>query len=290
MNQEAALGLQIAESPEALLELLAQQTDRWPYLKVKTLYLLKTGEATTLPEVAALLELNVATPQRWFQKYKEFGLKTLLTPLKSPALSGIPTWAVERLWEELQAVQFLPRPGIVQLWLLTVGIQVSNDTASLLLSSLTPRLQGRQLQAGGTGETAAPSLMPVPLRLAADVCPRYEHWKQQHQSSSDTQALSQILTEYFRRHPAAAVGDSDSSQQLTEAAFELDVTSSPAQQSIPAQLNQAHLAKRLNVQNSLLSRNRQKPTFTRWSQQHDPDGIGWQWLPALRKYQPWYES
>jgi len=280
MNQSSPLERRIAEAPEALLALLPQQTNRWSHLKVKMLYLLKTGAATTFKQVAVLLELQEQTPPKWFKTYEKSGLETFLA---SPRLllHCVPTWATERLLAELQKAAFLPTVGITQAWLHTVGINVALDTASLLLSTLRPRLQVLSSQAKALGTQAVPSCLP-PILLAADIYPSYEQWKQQHQIASDAEALRQIIGEYFECNPvdSASAPDAPSTPAITTLA-----SVDAGQQDVPALLHQDGLAQRLSVNSSLLSRNRSKPTFTRWSQQHDPDGISWQWLPSLRKYQ-----
>jgi transposase len=272
------LKMKITESSEALLELLSQQTHRWNHLKVETLYLLKSGVATTFQQVATLLELHQETPKIWFQKYEKGGLKALLAKPHIP-LSIVPDWAAERLLEELQKAAFLPTAGITQAWLRTLGLKVSNDTASLLISTLKPHLQvmSPQTKAQGTGYP-----LPEAILLASDVYQPYEQWKQQHQIASDAEALSQIIGEYFECNQANAIGAPDALQEPAVTA--LSSVDAARQQDVPALLHQDGLAQRLAVNSSLLSRNRSKPTFARWSQQHDPDGISWQWLPTLRKY------
>ena len=280
MNQSSPLERRIAEAPEALLALLPQQTNRWSHLKVKMLYLLKTEAATTFQQVAVLLELHEETPLRWFKTYEKSGLETFLASPKL-LLRCVPTWATERLLAELQEAAFLPTVGITQAWLHTVGINVARDTTSLLLSTLKPRLQVLSSQAKALGTQAVPSCLP-PILLAADIYPSYEQWKQQHQIASDAEALRQIIGEYFECNPvdSASAPDAPSTPAITTLA-----SVDAGQQDVPALLHQDGLAQRLSVNSSLLSRNRSKPTFTRWSQQHDPDGISWQWLPSLRKYQ-----
>ena len=181
----------------------------------------------------------------------------------------------------LQEAAFLPTVGITQAWLHTVGINVARDTTSLLLSTLKPRLQVLSSQAKALGTQAVPSCLP-PILLAADIYPSYEQWKQQHQIASDAEALRQIIGEYFECNP---VDSADAPDALPTLAVTALAGVDAGQQDVPALLHQDGLAQRLAVNSSLLSRNRSKPTFTRWSQQHDPDGISWQWLPSLRKYQ-----
>jgi hypothetical protein len=283
MNQDTPFQTKIAESAEVLSDLLSQQDEHWSYLKVKTLYLLKVGKANTFQQVAELLELHIDTPRRWFRTYEKFGLQALISnhPL---LLSCVPDWSTERLLQELQKVTFLPAPGITQAWLLTIGIRVSNDTASLLISILKPRLQTVHSRLEGQALENS-NLLPEPILLSLDVYPLYEQWKQEHQVSSDIEACSQIIGEFFKSNQAESAEGLVSLDEPSAISPQLGLATPAERPEVPAFLNQTDLAKRLGVNNSLLSRNRSKLGFPRWSKQYDPDGIAWQWLPSSREYQ-----
>ena len=49
-------------------------------------------------------------------------------------------------------------------------------------------------------------------------------------------------------------------------------------------LTQADLAKRLGVDSATLTKNRKKPNFLDWSQNLDPEGLGWKYIPELKRY------
>jgi hypothetical protein len=51
-------------------------------------------------------------------------------------------------------------------------------------------------------------------------------------------------------------------------------------------LTQADLAKRLQVDPATLTKNRSKPNFLEWSEDKDPENIGWNYLPELKRYSP----
>jgi hypothetical protein len=51
-------------------------------------------------------------------------------------------------------------------------------------------------------------------------------------------------------------------------------------------LTQAELAKRLKVDSGTLSKNRSKSSFIDWSRDKDPEGLGWGYLPELKRYTP----
>jgi hypothetical protein len=56
--------------------------------------------------------------------------------------------------------------------------------------------------------------------------------------------------------------------------------------SVHGGLTQVELAKRLKVDSGTLSKNRFKPSFTDWSRDKDPEGLGWGYLPELKRYTP----
>jgi hypothetical protein len=51
-------------------------------------------------------------------------------------------------------------------------------------------------------------------------------------------------------------------------------------------LTQAELAKRLQVDTATLTKNRSKPNFSEWSEDKDPEGTSWSYLPELKRYSP----
>jgi methyl-accepting chemotaxis protein len=56
--------------------------------------------------------------------------------------------------------------------------------------------------------------------------------------------------------------------------------------SVNGGLTQAELAKRLKVDSGTLSKNRSKSSFIDWSRDKDPEGLGWGYLPELKRYTP----
>lgn len=59
--------------------------------------------------------------------------------------------------------------------------------------------------------------------------------------------------------------------------------------SLPTSMTQAALAKRLGVNTSTISRMQSKPNFSEWSQQKDPEGIGWVRSPDTKLFHPQHE-
>jgi hypothetical protein len=49
-------------------------------------------------------------------------------------------------------------------------------------------------------------------------------------------------------------------------------------------LSGADLAKRLGVNPTTLSKNRNKPNFAQWSQEKDPEQLPWQYMPKVKQY------
>ena len=286
MSQRSLVTINISETAEALGALRTQQTCRWNYLKVSMLYLFKTEEAKTFQQAAHLLGLSRATMSNWMQTYKQTGLNGLLkTPKSSPR--PIPEWAFERLLEELRETQLLLTVGTVQSWLVTLGLRVGLTAAAQLLSSLKPRLQVIRQQGKGLDAEVEPEPKPTIeyLLLEPDICQPYEQWKQQRLLRSDTDALSQIMHEYFKLSSLSETHEPHTINSFEKEAGELCAAASHSPIDTPDLLTQDALAQRLEVNSSLLSRNRSKSTFTRWAKHHDPDGVGWQWIPSLRKYQ-----
>ena len=286
MNQRSLVAINISETAEALGALRTQQRCRWNYLKVSMLYLFKTEEAKTFQQAAQLLNLDRKTMSNWMQTYKQSGLNGLLkTPKASPR--PIPEWAFERLLAELRETPLLPTVGAVQSWLATLGLRVGINTSAQLLSSLKPRLQVMRQQEKELDAEAETESQPTmeSLLLEPDICQPYGQWKQQRLLQSDMDALSQIMHEYFKLSSLSETHAPHVTHNLEKEADELCAAASHALNDLPDLLNQDALAQRLEVNSSLLSRNRSKPTFARWAKHHDPDGIGWQWLPSLKKYQ-----
>lgn len=61
-----------------------------------------------------------------------------------------------------------------------------------------------------------------------------------------------------------------------------------SEQTSSQRINQAELAKRLDVNSSTVGRNKTKPEsdFALWSQSKDPEGIAWQYLEATNEFVP----
>lgn len=98
--------LDIQESEDNLKHLLRQQKTASGKERIQLLYLLKTGQAKTVQDAAAILARHRGTVQEWLRSYREEGLAGLL---KSKTRSGrpraIPAWAEAALQKRLQQPQ-----------------------------------------------------------------------------------------------------------------------------------------------------------------------------------------
>lgn len=55
---------------------------------------------------------------------------------------------------------------------------------------------------------------------------------------------------------------------------------------LPASLSGTELAKRLKIDKSLVTKNREKVTFEEWTASKDPEGLVWRYMADTKRYQP----
>lgn len=127
--------LEIQESEYDLKQLLRQQKTTFSKERVHLLYLLKTGQARTVQDAAALLGRNRVTLQEWLRKYRAGGLEQLL---EQKASSGrpraIPAWAEAALQKRLQEPQGFDGYSAICDWLENkLGIQAKYKTVHQLV-------------------------------------------------------------------------------------------------------------------------------------------------------------
>ncbi|HAG82775.1 MAG TPA: helix-turn-helix domain-containing protein [Cyanobacteria bacterium UBA12227] len=91
------------------------------------MYLLKTGGAETVEHIAVLLGRHRVTVQGWLRQYRHGGMSELLKENNRPGRTpSIPSWAVEKLREELKDPEGFESYGEVQKWLKAVlGVSAS---------------------------------------------------------------------------------------------------------------------------------------------------------------------
>lgn len=87
------------------------------------------------------------------------------------------------------------------------------------------------------------------------------------------------------------VSTAEAVQPLEEsppAQIEVDrsVTESPSEEpeSTGLSLNQADLAKRLDINPSTVGRRKSEPDFPEWSQSKDPEGVAWKYIPETKMF------
>ena len=113
------LNLDIQETAQELRSLFRKQTNAHQKERVHVLYLLKSGEVTTLEALSKVIARDTSTIYRWLQKYKSEGLPGLLK-LYEPAGRPltIPPLALERLQQKLhEDPEAFKRYGEIQIWL-----------------------------------------------------------------------------------------------------------------------------------------------------------------------------
>lgn len=274
------LSINITESPETLLELLEKQTNKWCYLKVQILYWLKTEKVSTIKEISQKAQVNEDVVGKWIRIYKRKGINVLI---KNPNEPKIPQWVVDRLFEELKTVKFTPDIKTITLWLATVGYSASEGVANVILYSLLPQLSQFKEQESINPQNPTKNT----LFIDKEIYQEFKHWKQENKIQSDSEALNELMTQFFDKIELnTPVNSLDLENTLLE---KENNEKAPVSLKLDL-LNQSQLAERLNITNGTLSRYRKKPIFSRWSQQRDPDNISWEWNPTLKKYQPFMDE
>lgn len=98
--------LKIEESEEDLKQLLREQKTASGKERIQLLYLLKTKQAETVQDAAALLGRHRGTLQEWLRSYREGGLEGLLErKARSGRPRAIPSWAEASLLKRLEQPQ-----------------------------------------------------------------------------------------------------------------------------------------------------------------------------------------
>lgn len=93
----------IHEKVSELLRLMKEQERLRQRARIQTLYLLKSGEASSIAQVARILGYSRVMVQRWLLKYQADGLDGLLDiPHGGGRTAAIPLWAQAKLKARLQ--------------------------------------------------------------------------------------------------------------------------------------------------------------------------------------------
>ena len=108
----------IHEETEQLLHLMKQQKHLRQRLRVQALYLLKSGEATSITQVARMLGYDRSTVQRWLRTYQQSELKGLLNIAHGGGRpAAIPPWAQAKLKARLHQPRGFGSYGEIVTWL-----------------------------------------------------------------------------------------------------------------------------------------------------------------------------
>jgi transposase len=112
------LKIEIKESLATIKELLSQQKTTKTQQRIQVLYWLKSGQAQTVEELAALSGHHRTTVSRWLSQYRNGGIAELLNIKKSTGRHRLISSEVEsRLIEELKSPNAFSSYEEVQKWL-----------------------------------------------------------------------------------------------------------------------------------------------------------------------------
>ena len=127
--------LEITEKAEELKQILARQKTAAGKERVQLLYLLKTGNAATISQAAAMIGRHRVTAQKWMQQYQTSGIEPLLEQKHSPGRPrDIPYWAEKALDQKLQQEQgFNDYQEIVEWLEKSLGIKARYKTVHKLV-------------------------------------------------------------------------------------------------------------------------------------------------------------
>lgn len=121
------LKIEIKESLETLRDLLLQQKTGKTKERILILYWLKSKQASTVEELAALSGHHRTTISRWLSEYRSGGISALLKLKKSRGRQTIVPPEIEsRLVEQLKDPEGFTSYAEIQTWLRAVwGIEMS---------------------------------------------------------------------------------------------------------------------------------------------------------------------
>lgn len=188
----------------------------------------------------------------------------------------IPPWVKQRLLEELKAIQLIPNAKTIQLWMRETGYVISRDTALHIIHSLKPQLLLLKEQNNN-------DILETSLWIDTDIYQALRDWKTDNNILNDGDALNQLMKSYFNLIEENTV-NTLIEIEINNHKNDAQILDQPPVSQISL-LNQSQLAERLQVSNATLSKQRNHPRFTAWTQQRDPDNLAWQWIADLKKYQ-----
>lgn len=127
--------LEITETEADLKQRLCSQKTASDKERIQLLYLLKTGQATTIQSAATLLGRHRVTVQDWLRLYRRGGLAAMLTHTpRTGRRQSIPLWAQEALTKRLHQSEGFNSYGEICQWLETqLGIAAPYKTVHQLV-------------------------------------------------------------------------------------------------------------------------------------------------------------
>lgn len=127
--------LEIAETTAELKQLLKIQKTASDKERIQLLYLLKTEQAKTVQDAAALLARHRVTLQEWLGRYRSGGLEAMLGHKpRTGRRRRIPQWAQDALNRRLHQAEGFESYGEICQWLETqLGISASYKTVHQLV-------------------------------------------------------------------------------------------------------------------------------------------------------------
>jgi transposase len=127
--------LEITETTEELKHLLKSQKTASDKERIQLLYLLKTEQAKTVQDAAALLARNRVTLHKWLRLYRSGGLEIMLEHKpRTGRRHSIPQWAQDALNKRLQQSDGFNSYGEICQWLETqLGITAPYKTVHQLV-------------------------------------------------------------------------------------------------------------------------------------------------------------
>jgi len=273
---------EISESSEELLFLISQYEDFYINRMLRALYLIKTDQLDSYSQLAEAIGLSNGrrgsrTLTEWLRIYKNGGISELLSNSKCRdihSLKGkgdIPYWLMEKLAWELRIRSVFPEFDELKVWIESVlGYQVNSQKLSKVISD-DIKLKWRSYKS-----FTPPEHDPLHLALGAPVYKKFNQWRHDD-GLSVVEAINKIFEAYF---------EPDNKAQQPN----LEIRPDPAVdfyiEGVSPCLNIRDLAERLGSSARTVSFNRSDRRFLTWSALKDPDGVGWQWNPEKRIFEP----
>jgi len=122
---------EIRESEEELRKMLKKEKDARVYMRIKTIYLLKTMSKATVKKVAEKLDINENTVKKYIKLYREGGIENLRLKYKGriarlskegfDSLKEIKKWIREEFNKELSI-------KTISYWCKKLGIKKKGQT------------------------------------------------------------------------------------------------------------------------------------------------------------------